>query len=91
MKKKVVTVTMTQEFYDKLRDLCEMLQIDVSSFLRLRAAEYLRQYELQRDFKQYLENKFDALFTFFEKEFEDDNSAFARFAGKGNRRASKLG
>ncbi len=58
-----VRVYMDEEFYNKLQELCDSLQIDISSFLRLRAAEYLRQQSVQQDLAEFIKRRFDEFVT----------------------------
>jgi len=56
-----VRVYMDEDFYAKLQDLCNSLQIDISTFFRLRAAEYLHQQLVQKDLAEYIKRRFEDL------------------------------
>lgn len=58
-----VRVYMDEDFYNKLQELCDSLQIDISSFLRLRAAEYLRQQSVQQDLAEFIKRRFNEFVT----------------------------
>jgi len=61
MKQKVVKVYFDEDLYARLKQHCDTLRVDVSTFLRMKAAEEVLKHSINRDVADYMKRKFDEL------------------------------
>ena len=61
MKQKVVKVYFDEDLYSQLKKHCHALRIDISTFLRMKAAEEILKHSINKEVADYMKRRFDEL------------------------------